>query len=488
MRTVNRISFWLVHLVLLLTVSCREEVVEVQLPSADEAIEPGGELESLLIRTALLDGSDDNILDNASCLSINLPVNIRLDGASRFLSTQQDILELEQVFENTLRRRDAIELVYPIDVTSSTYEVIRVQNFQELNQLSKGCQERGQDDDIECVDVVYPVTFSIYDQTNQLTSQISISNDKALFRLLSRRGSDTLLSLNYPVQLNDKDGLVRNVSGNAELTNTLKQGEQGCEEEDLPFYPERPYLQLAPVSIDLTDAPFPIDLLESAWLTISEIQLKTQEDADTTAFFTYKTSGKEIDISQLTNGSTENLIDQEIPAGIYEFINLKIEDARVILTDGQEFDLQVPSGRVKVVKEGGIDLTSLLEENLLLDIDLSRSFVIQGNPDTPAGIRGILFKPVIKLSDGDETGTISGMVRGQVENEPLADVQITVFAADTVNTTSFTNEEGLFKILGLIAGEYELLVEKEDYASRTIDGVEIEVGENTNVDILINRL
>jgi hypothetical protein len=488
MKTLNLISLIVLQFALLFAVSCREEIEDLQLPSSDEAIEIGSELETLLIRAALLDGSDDNVLDNSSCYRIELPVDVRVFGVSRSLSTQQDVLELEEVFENSLRRRDAIELVYPFSVTSSTYEVIRVQNVQELNQLSEGCQESRQDDDIECVDVVYPVTFSTYDQINQLTSQISISNDEELFRLLSdRRSNDTLISFNFPVRLNYDDGSTVSLSSNAGILSRLRLAEDGCEEADEPFYPDSPYKTLAPVSIKITEAPFPKGLVEHVWMTISEIQLKTEEDSDTTEFFTYQTNGQEIDVASLTNGLTEMLVDQDIPAGIYEFMNLQIASGRVVLTDGQEFDLDVPSGRIKVQKDGGIDLTSLLEETLLLDIDLSRSLVFQGNPNTPAGIRGVIFKPVIKLSDSNETGDISGSVTDGEDNSPIADAQITVLAADTINTTSFSNSEGNFVILGLLPGEYTLIIEKEEYNPVTLEDIEVDQGATTDLNVNINK-
>jgi hypothetical protein len=43
---------------------------------------------------------------------------------------------------------------------------------------------------------------------------------------------------------------------------------------------------------------------------------------------------------------------------------------------------------------------------VLVDFDVDQNFVIQGNPETPAGINGILFTPVLRelsrsRQDGD---------------------------------------------------------------------------------------
>ncbi len=43
---------------------------------------------------------------------------------------------------------------------------------------------------------------------------------------------------------------------------------------------------------------------------------------------------------------------------------------------------------------------------MTLDFDLEKSFVVQGNPNTAAGIKGFHFKPVVKplgYSEADST-------------------------------------------------------------------------------------
>jgi hypothetical protein len=60
----------------------------------------------------------------------------------------------------------------------------------------------------------------------------------------------------------------------------------------------------------------------------------------------------------------------------------------------------VPSGSqtgIKVKMES-MDLSLAPESvtDVTLDFDVSESFVVQGNTDTPAGISGFSFKPVVK--------------------------------------------------------------------------------------------
>ena len=51
-----------------------------------------------------------------------------------------------------------------------------------------------------------------------------------------------------------------------------------------------------------------------------------------------------------------------------------------------------------VTVESGQDVS------LTLDFDVSKSFVVQGNPNTPAGIKGFLMKPTVVLKGVQENG------------------------------------------------------------------------------------
>jgi hypothetical protein len=85
---------------------------------------------------------------------------------------------------------------------------------------------------------------------------------------------------------------------------------------------------------------------------------------------------------------------------------LVVSEATVTLIDGLEFrdggvarTLHVPSGMQSGIK---VHLNSPLEvaegtlTTLTVDFDVNSNFVIQGNPETPAGIQGVLFTPVLK--------------------------------------------------------------------------------------------
>jgi len=146
----------------------------------------------------------------------------------------------------------------------------------------------------------------------------------------------------------------------------------------------------------LTDAPFPFDLVDSTNVVITRIELVS--DTDSLGKLVISTDTMDFNLLDLQDGVTATLVDTLLPAGDYSQMRLLVGDARIILKDESEFFLKIPSGSssgLKILLSGLTIAPDSLTE-IVLDFDISKSFVVQGNPDTPAGIRGFIFKPVIK--------------------------------------------------------------------------------------------
>ncbi|WNH08035.1 hypothetical protein [Thalassobellus suaedae] len=90
MKTKLRILLLLPFFALLMVTSCQDEVTEITPPAEAEALTATSELTSLMTSTAKLDGSKDNIIDNASCLSIELPVIVIVNGLEITIDSEED--------------------------------------------------------------------------------------------------------------------------------------------------------------------------------------------------------------------------------------------------------------------------------------------------------------------------------------------------------------------------------------------------------------
>ncbi|WP_299580072.1 DUF4382 domain-containing protein [uncultured Sunxiuqinia sp.] len=245
------------------------------------------------------------------------------------------------------------------------------------------------------------------------------------------------------------------------------------------------------LTVNITDAPFPIDIVDKTVVTIDRLSIgsaaKGEEEGN---FLVLSEEEREIDLLDLTHGVTLELASVDIDAGTYDEIRLHVVDAKVLLKDGTEFDLKIPSGSssgLKIKIAPAVTIEEGLESTVLLDFDVSKSFVMQGNMNTPAGIKGFLFKPVIRCVFEGFTGQIEGTVT-DTSAVVLPNALVKVWnltpemEPDTVVTSGFTNETGYYKIIGLPEGTYHLTGELENYEPLLIEEVAVESKVTTTVD------
>jgi len=238
------------------------------------------------------------------------------------------------------------------------------------------------------------------------------------------------------------------------------------------------------LTVRMTDAPLNIDLVEEANVTITRIearQVVEESEADTSnPFITLYNETETYNLLELRNGVTETLVDMEIPTGDYDLIRLYVDEASLTLTNGETYDVKVPSGQttgIKVFIDPELQVEGGLTSELLLDFDVSKSFVMKGNLNTPAGVKGFNFKPVIRAVNETTAGRIDGMVTDTSEaalNEAAVWIE-----KDTVITTTYSDTTGSYAILGVKEGTYDLYAAKEGYDTLKVSGVEVTAGNKT---------
>lgn len=242
------------------------------------------------------------------------------------------------------------------------------------------------------------------------------------------------------------------------------------------------------MTIKITDAPFPIDEIESALVTITKVELRKAGDGipDGNPFITIAEDTMIYNLIDLRNGITADLADIEIPAGKYNLVRLYVDEASLITKDGVSHKVKVPSGGqtgIKIFIRPEITVEGGLTSELLIDFDLSRSFIMRGNPDKPAGINGFIFKPVIRAVNNTTTGRIEGIVTDTVQ-APINEAEIWL-EQDTVVSTTFSDASGNYAFIGVPAGTYSLSAVKDDYDTVKYSGVKVTEGNRTIRDFIL---
>jgi hypothetical protein len=249
------------------------------------------------------------------------------------------------------------------------------------------------------------------------------------------------------------------------------------------------------VNVHITDAPFPIDLVSSTIVTIDAVEIRKKADAemddDEASFILLAEGETEIDLLELTNGITEQIASADIEAGTYDMIRLHVVNAKVILYDGTEFDLQIPSSYtsgLKVKIQPAVSISEGQTSDVLLDFDVNQSFIVKGNLNSQIG--GFIFKPVVRGVYLGAAGRIEGNV-SDTQGNPLENAWIKLWIPEVENelsendslvVSSFTDAEGNYKLIGLPANSYTLTAELEGFKADTTENISVTAGQATTVN------
>lgn len=241
------------------------------------------------------------------------------------------------------------------------------------------------------------------------------------------------------------------------------------------------------LKVIITDDPFNIDMVSSAEITVSKIEIRKKDSAEESPFIVLRDLPFTVDLMELRNGITEELVNLDIPAGKYDLVRLYVTQARLTLKDNSNtFTVKVPSGEqtgIKVFISPEIEVSGGITSELLLDMDLSKSFVMRGNLSVPSKVESFIFKPVIRAANLSVAGRIEGKVT-DMNYIPVNNAKVWV-AADTVIASAFTDTTGYYAFLGIPSGTYSLSAFKDGYDTVRIQGVKVYSGNRTTQNFQI---
>lgn len=246
----------------------------------------------------------------------------------------------------------------------------------------------------------------------------------------------------------------------------------GCDDEPTGF-----------VALELGDAPYPYDAIESAEVTIvgADVHLPG-------GFVDLGVDTMRIDLLQLQNGVTQRLADAELPTGNINEIRLRVVDPVITLVGGESFVLQVPSGSssgLKIFPDPDIAVTAGETTYVYLDFDLSESFKpIPASAMTPEEITSFQFTPTLRVANLGATGAISGTVYDSMgtpdvgDDAPIAGATVTAELGGDVKASTATEADGTWKVMGLDPATYAVRTAAIGYVEQ-VGPAEVAAGMET---------
>jgi hypothetical protein len=232
----------------------------------------------------------------------------------------------------------------------------------------------------------------------------------------------------------------------------------------------------ATVRVLLTDAP--ADYIAAAEVDIGTVELISADGQHVT--LTDNGTDGFVNLLDFQAPATTPLAEANIDPGSFTQLRLIVDSARVQLAPGYQFRdgstekaLKVPSGMQTGIKlnlhgaDGGPLAIVPGQTVLVLDFNVDKSFVLQGNPETPAGIHGVIFTPTINVTGQDVAASISGTITTSLDGQSVDGLTVRAVPTDagtapgyTAQTdTAVTDADGNYTIPYLVPGTYNVTVD-----------------------------
>ncbi|MDO6470194.1 hypothetical protein [Maribacter sp. 1_MG-2023] len=212
--------------------ACQDEIEEINNGEEPTAITANSSTADLIQRTSSNDGSCDNIVDGTSCYEINFPYTVEVNGITLTIDSEEDIEQIEAIFDSVEDDENLLDIIFPITITAGDFSEITINGFDELRSLAADCKEGGEDDDIECIDFVYPMTLFTFNVNLEQTSTVEVTSDRELRLFFKDLGGDNLISFDFPVTLKLSDETTIVVESNEELAIAIENAKDDCDEDD----------------------------------------------------------------------------------------------------------------------------------------------------------------------------------------------------------------------------------------------------------------
>lgn len=268
MKTQQKILLIISSLLVFLIISCRSEESQLIDSTNDPGLKANSIVADLMLKTSLHDGSKDNIIDHASCFSIVLPINVIVNGESILVESAADYEVIESIFDEYVNDEDSLEIIYPVTLEFSDFTRVIVNNETELESYIDDDCNNEIDDDIECVDFIYPITASIFNTNNELLETITINTDNEMHDFIENLSDDVIVNIKFPISILLSDGSDLIINNLDELESNIENFENDCDEDDDNDFDDDD-------NTNITEQEFSTLLMSCSW-TVDEIDVNDQ--------------------------------------------------------------------------------------------------------------------------------------------------------------------------------------------------------------------
>lgn len=216
--------------ILLFSFSCQNEEIIINEEPSTENLTGESPLVNLLARVARNPTSHDNILDNSSCFSIQLPVTVIVNGTQVQVASNADYQIVQNAIEAFTNDDDIVNFIFPITIKFQNFNTQIVTNSNQLDNIIDNCDDDDDFDEISCVNINFPIYINTYNNGNQSLNTVAIQSKSALFNFLRNiiANPNITITIQYPISMINANGVTVVVNSNEELLELIEGALEDC--------------------------------------------------------------------------------------------------------------------------------------------------------------------------------------------------------------------------------------------------------------------
>lgn len=237
------ILLWLVAFALVCTTSCQTEEYQEYQPEEGETIQANSTLALEITAAAKNNGSSSNFLNGSSNLDFQLPITIIVNGIEITVTTEADYQMVINILNQFNDDDDDVTFSFPITIILSDYTEIVINSQEELDDLIDEYEDF-EDDFVECVNFLYPITFNTFNAQQEIVETVTITSDADLYLLMSGLANDYFVSINFPIAVTF-NGQTQTITSNSDLQTLIDSCDDSYDDDDYYDYSYEELVSLA---------------------------------------------------------------------------------------------------------------------------------------------------------------------------------------------------------------------------------------------------
>ncbi len=194
-------------------------------------------LASEIQRVAMLNTSQDNVIDKSSCFMIRFPYVVTVNSIQININSPSDFLFVHNAINAYPHDDDNVNVHFPITVVFNDYTQKIIANQNDFESLISSCQfNTNTFGKINCLTINYPIGINVYDSNYQIARSISIVDNVSMFNFITNSSNSIFFAISYPISIKDQNGQNSIISTNSQFEDVIRNAVDTCDLNSNPTF------------------------------------------------------------------------------------------------------------------------------------------------------------------------------------------------------------------------------------------------------------